>query len=120
MTSLVKPLFFLHIYWYMRQTHRGVRLGGTQTGSYQTGSYQKGRSIPAKPKSLYLLLFDTTPFMCLRRHWTPWPILISLHTIRCEIWRKIKEKHYIYSARLYASDCPFGGGAGGGGPHQII
>ena len=36
-----------------------------QTGSYQTGSYQKGRFIPPKPKSSYLMLFDTTPFICL-------------------------------------------------------
>ena len=40
-------------------------LGGTQTGSYQTGSYQKGRFIPPKPTLLYVLLFDTTPFICL-------------------------------------------------------
>ena len=39
--------------------------GGTQTGSYQTGSYQKGRFIPPKPKLSYVLLFDTTPFICL-------------------------------------------------------
>ena len=42
-----------------------LHLGGTQTGSYQTGSYQKGRFIPPKPKLSYLLLFDTTPFICL-------------------------------------------------------
>ena len=67
------------------QTQRDLRLGrvdkfirnhlkerinlfvrGTQTGSYQTGSYQKGRFIPPKPKLLYVLLFDTTPFICLR------------------------------------------------------
>ena len=40
-------------------------LGRTQTGSYQTGSYQKGRCIPPKPKCSYLVLFDTTPFICL-------------------------------------------------------
>ena len=41
-----------------------VDVGGTQTGSYQTGSYQKGRFIPPKPK-VFVLLFDTTPFICL-------------------------------------------------------
>ena len=42
-----------------------IIFGGTQTGSYQTGSYQKGRFIPPKPMLLYLLFFDTTPFICL-------------------------------------------------------
>ena len=42
-----------------------VWFGGTQTGPYQTGSYQKGRFIPPKSKLSYLLLFDTTPFICL-------------------------------------------------------
>ena len=48
---------------FMKRVSESTVFGGTQTG--QIGSYQKGRFIPAKPKLLYFVFFDTTPFISL-------------------------------------------------------